>query len=234
MHSPLVYALEHIFQMNITLRKKLKPRIKKERNNLSAQISLFVSHFGSLAIFILMTLESACIPIPSEIVMPYAGYMSFLHQFTIWDAVLIATIANVVGGWIAYAIGFFGGRPFVLRYGKYILLNENHLQRAERWFAKRGELTVLVARLLPGLRTFISLPAGMARMPLGRFTLYSAIGSLPWNIVLTLAGFQLGQHWSMIDKSLKPLTYFGVVLLIATVLWFWFGRRPESSRRNSS
>ncbi len=201
---------------------------------MSAQISLFVSHFGSLAIFVLMTLESACIPIPSEVVMPYAGYLAFLHQITVWEAVLVATLANVVGGWIAYAIGIWGGRPFVLRYGKYILLNERHLQRAERWFAKRGEVTVLVGRLLPGLRTFISLPAGVARMPLGRFTLYSAVGSLPWNIVLTLAGFQLGQHWETIDKSLKPLSYFGALVLIATALWFWFGHRSEGSRRHSS
>lgn len=196
--------------------------------------SNFVGHYGSLAVFILMTLESVCIPIPSEAVMPYAGYLAFTHQMSFVTAVVVATIANVFGGLIAYYIGKTGGRAFILRYGRYILLNEHHLTRAEQWFAHRGEITVFLARLLPGLRTFISLPAGIAKMPLGRFLIYSALGSLPWNFALVWGGFQLGKHWDSVGTYIKPLTYFAVIVLVVAVLWFWFGRRGRDTRRGEA
>lgn len=198
---------------------------------MAAHLDVFISQFGNIAVFVLMTLESMCIPIPSEVVMPYAGYHAFAHGQSYVVAVLVGTLANVVGGLIAYAVGRAGGRPFIRRYGRYILLNQRHLDRAEQWFQRRGEITVFITRLLPALRTFISLPAGVAKMRVGRFILYTAIGSLIWNFALTYAGFQLGKHWDVVATSIKPLTYFGAALLVLAVLWFWFGRRKAKSAK---
>jgi membrane protein DedA with SNARE-associated domain len=199
---------------------------------LAEHLSNFVSHYGSLAIFLLMTLESACIPIPSELVMPYAGYLAYAHEMSFLGAVLIATLANVVGGLLAYAIGRTGGRAFVLKYGRFVLLSPAHLDKAEDWFNRYGEWTVFFGRLLPGMRTFISLPAGMARMRLGKFVIFSAAGSLPWNFGLTWAGFQLGKHWNEVEHMLKPLTYFGAAVLLVAVIWFWSGRRKTRQSRD--
>ncbi|KPV45144.1 DedA family protein [Alicyclobacillus ferrooxydans] len=201
---------------------------------MSAHLTTFVSHYGLLAIFILMTLESACIPIPSEVVVPLAGYLAFQHSIPFWAGLVVTIAANVFGGWIAYLVGSTGGRAFIRRYGRYILLNPHHLERADAWFARRGEVTVFVARLLPAFRTFISLPAGVARMPLGRFLTYSFLGSIPWNLVLMIAGYQLGAHWSTIDKHVKPITDIGIVLFVIAVLWFWFARRRADSKQSST
>jgi membrane protein DedA with SNARE-associated domain len=206
---------------------------KGGQSTLAVHFSDFVTHYGSLAVFILMTLESTCIPIPSEAVMPYAGYLAFTGHMSFVTAVIVGTLANVVGGLIAYYIGKKGGRAFILRYGRYVLLNEHHLIRAETWFARRGEITVFVARLLPALRTFISLPAGVANMPLGKFIVYSLLGSLPWNLALVWAGFALGQNWDTVGTYLKPLTYFAAAVLVLSVLWFWFGRRRARNARRS-
>jgi membrane protein DedA with SNARE-associated domain len=205
--------------------------VKGGQVRLAAHITNFVSHYGILAVFVLMTLESVCIPIPSEAVMPPAGYLAYTHQLSFVGVVVASTVANVLGGLIAYYIGKTGGRAFILRYGRYVLLSERHLARAESWFAKRGEITVFIGRLLPGIRTFVSLPAGVAKMPLGKFIVYSALGSLPWNFALTLAGFELGKHWENVSAVLKPFTYFAGAVLVLSVLWFWFGRR--SNQRGS-
>lgn len=200
---------------------------------MSAHLTTFVSHYGLFAIFILMTLESACIPIPSEVVVPMAGYLVFQHSLSFTASLIVVVIANVFGGWIAYLVGTTGGRAFILRYGRYILLNPHHLERAERWFSRRGELTVFVARLLPAFRTFISLPAGIAKMPLGRFLFYSTLGSIPWNVALLIAGYQLGAHWESIGTHLKPITYIGIALFVIALLWVWFGRRQGSTPSRS-
>ena len=196
---------------------------------MAAQISAFLSQYGLIAVFILMTLESACIPIPSEVVMPYAGYLAFSSNLSLWSVVITGTIANVVGSLIAYYVGKLGGRPFIVRYGRYILLNPHHLKRAETWFEKHGQSTVFFARVLPALRTFISLPAGVAKMNLGSFVLFSLLGSLPWNFALALAGFELGKNWSAVEGYIKPLTYIGALALVAAVIWFWFGRRRNKT-----
>ncbi|GMA49434.1 alkaline phosphatase [Alicyclobacillus contaminans] len=197
---------------------------------MAAHLSTFISHYGSLAIFVLMTLESIFLPV-GEPVMGYAGYLAYTHELSFFGAVVVGTIANVIGGTIAYAIGLYGGRPFIHRYGRYVLLSQSHLQRAERWFAKYGEWTVFFGRLLPGVRTVISYPAGVAKMRLGKFFVFSALGSLPWNFAMVFAGFQLGKHWEKLDSLLKPLTYFGVLVLVVAIVWFWFGKRRASAGR---
>lgn len=199
---------------------------------MSNHFNLWIAHDGYFGLFLLMLLESACIPIPSEVVVPYAGYLSHQGALSIVPVILVATLANVVGGYIAYMIGYYGGRPFVLKYGRFILLNPHHLEKAEQWFAKYGEITVFLGRLVPAVRTFVSLPAGMAKMRLGKFLFYSFLGSLPWNIALTIAGYQLAAHFDIIDKHLKPLSTIGAVILGLAVLWFWFGQRSRRINRN--
>jgi membrane protein DedA with SNARE-associated domain len=186
-------------------------------------------HYGYVAIFILSALESACIPIPSEVVLPYGGYLAAQHALNVTGVIVIATIANLVGGLVTYYIGRYGGRALVLRYGRFILLNKNHLDWSEAWFEKRGELTVLIGRLLPAVRTFISLPAGMAQMSVSRFIIFTILGALPWNIALSLTGYYLGRNWSVVDAHLKPLTYFGAVVLVVGIVWFW-SRRKRSDK----
>lgn len=194
--------------------------------------SLFILHYGDAAVFLLSLLESACIPIASEVVLPYAGYLVHQGTLSLWPIIFIATIANVVGGIIAYLVGRYGGRAFIGRYGRYIFLNHNHMSNAEKWFAKHGELTVLIGRLIPVLRTFISLPAGIAKMKFGRFVLFSFIGALPWNILLTYAGFQLASNWNSIGAHLKPLTYLGGIIFVVVLILFWRSRQSSDKVNN--
>lgn len=197
--------------------------------SLSQHVSTIVSHYGLLGIFLLMTLESACIPIPSEAVVTYAGYLVFQGSLSFWSVVIVSTLANVFGSLIAYAVGYYGGRPLIVHLGRFILLNERHLERAERWFARRGEWTVFITRLLPALRTFISLPAGIGKMRLGRFVLFTTLGALPWNYALARAGFALGQHWTQVAHIIKPITYVAALALAAAVVWWWIGRNARDN-----
>lgn len=200
--------------------------------NLSG-LSVLISHYGNTAIFLLMLIESICIPIPSEVIMSFGGFMAAQGTLNFWWVIVIGTVANVLGGLIAYAIGRYGGRPLILRYGRYVLLSPEHLQRAETWFSRFGELTVFFGRMVPAVRTFVSLPAGFASMSVWRFLVFSALGSLPWNFAMTYAGFQLHAHWDVIDEKLKPLTYAGALILVAAVVWFWFRRKKPQGRKNT-
>ncbi len=195
---------------------------------LASHWSTLVAHYGLSGVFLLMVLESACIPIPSEAVVTYAGYLASQATLSFWSIVIVATLANLVGSLIAYVVGYYGGRPFILHLGRYIALNEKHLERAERWFKRRGEITVFITRLLPAMRTFISLPAGVGKMPIGRFIIYTILGSFPWNLGLTYAGFQLGSHWDAVTHVIKPITDIAAVLFVIGILWWWFGRRNRT------
>lgn len=168
-----------------------------------------------------MALESACIPLPSEIIMPFGGYLVWSGQLHLWGVVLAGTLGNVAGSLAAYYVGLYGGRAAIERYGRYVHLSRRHVEQAERWFAKRGSVSVLIGRVLPVVRTFISLPAGMARMPLGQFALYTFIGSLPWVYVLTWAGVVLGREWEYTGHYMHPFTYgvAGAIVIGTAVLW---------------
>lgn len=192
---------------------------------MSDVLTTFIANYGLVAVFILSALESACIPLPSELVVAPAGFLAYQGTLSLWGVIAAATLGNVAGGWIAYAIGRRGGRPLIQRYGRYVWLNERHLAKAEDWFARYGEITVFVARLLPAFRTFISLPAGIGAMALWRFLLYSLLGSLPWNLGLAAAGYQLGAHWEIIMEYIEPISYIAAVAFLGVVLWFWLGLR---------
>ncbi|MFZ5639399.1 MAG: DedA family protein [Bacillota bacterium] len=189
-----------------------------------------VAQYGLVAVFITMALESACIPIPSEIVMPYAGHLVARGQMGLWEATLVAGAANLTGSWIAYAAGRFGGRGFIEKYGRYILLSQKHLAMADRWFANRGEMTVFVSRMLPAVRTFISLPAGIAKMNLLKFSVYSFIGALPWNLALVYLGYIFTDRWDELQAYLHEFNYVVFVALGLLVTGWLLWRRRKRFR----
>jgi membrane protein DedA with SNARE-associated domain len=185
----------------------------------------FISNVGLPAVFLLMVLESACIPVPSEAIMLFAGFSVSQHKMSFALAVVAGVAGNLIGSWIAYAVGRYGGRPFVDRYGKYVLLRHHHLDVAERWFDRYGTPAVLFSRVLPIVRTFISLPAGVAKMSFGRFTLYTALGCIPWVIMLTAVGVKVGDNWEHIQKQLHYFDYVVLAGLVALLVWWLIRRR---------
>ena len=194
----------------------------------------FVEHlilsFGYSGVFIAMAIESACIPLPSEIILPFTGYLVFAGHFGFWQATVMATLGNLFGGLVAYYAGVWGGRPFLKRYGRYFLINERELAWTERLFERHGEMTVLVGRMLPIVRTFISLPAGIARMNPFKMATYTAVGAFLWSALLIFVGQKLGENWD----SLKP--YFhradvviggAIVIAVTYVVWKHFKRKKH-------
>jgi len=186
--------------------------------------------FGYIGVVIAMTIESCAIPLPSELILPFAGWSvsrGLIEPLTsspwsFWAAVLAGVLGNTLGSLASYAIGAYGGRPLVERYGRYVLISAHDLELAERWFARFGEATVFFSRMLPIVRTFISVPAGIARMPLWRFTLFSILGAVPWVMRLVWGGMQLGDHWLELKQSLKGLDYLVAAAIIAAVgIFIW-------------
>lgn len=181
---------------------------------LATLISDAILATGYLGIAALMMVESACIPLPSEIIMPFAGSLVASGHFNLWLVAIAGALGCNIGSTLAYLVGAHGGRAFILHHGRRVFLDEATLARAERHFARWGEVTVFAARLLPVVRTFISLPAGLARMPFWRFQVYTFLGSLPWCLALAWIGLRLGEAW---DSS--PRLHQGMHLLdLAVVL----------------
>jgi len=177
--------------------------------------------WGWVAVFIFMILESACFPIPSEIVMPFAGYMVYKYNMGIHGLLLasmIGTAANLIGSLLAYVVGFKVGKPFVEKYGKYLLIGEKEYARIEGFFKEYGGASVLIGRMLPAVRTVISLPAGIFKMNIRKFTLYTVIGSIPWNLMLTYAGYILGEKWTQLSKQFEYIDIIAVIVLIIAAI----------------
>jgi membrane protein DedA with SNARE-associated domain len=203
-----------------------------------------VQDFGYLAVFLLMVAESACIPIPSEATMLFGGALANAtftatlpgrpDHLNFVLVGLVGTAGNLVGSWIAYGVGRAGGRPLIERWGRYVLLRPHDLDRAEAWFADHGEAAVFFSRLLPVVRTFISLPAGVAEMPAGQFTLYTIAGCLPWTFALAGIGYAVGASWNRIERSIALIGIVLAILLVAAiVVWVWRRlrhREPEPKR----
>jgi membrane protein DedA with SNARE-associated domain len=199
---------------------------------LSAFIVAVISRMGYMGIVLLMGIESACIPLPSEIIMPFAGYLVSRGEMSLWWVGVAGAVGCVLGSLVAYWVGMYGGRPFIEKYGKYILLSRHDLDIADRWFAKYGEIIVFVSRLLPAIRTFIAFPAGVARMNLTRFVIYTFAGSLPWCLGLAYIGQKLGEQWDK-DPTLKTWFHrFDFLIGIAGVLFvgWWVWRHIKHSR----
>ncbi|MGH9326813.1 MAG: DedA family protein [Terriglobia bacterium] len=180
-------------------------------------ITSAISGMGYLGVLVLMAVESACIPIPSEVTMTFAGYLVFLGRFKLEWVALVGALGCNAGSIVAYGVGAAGGRPLIEKYGRYVWLSKADLERADRWFARYGDWTVFFARLLPVVRTFIALPAGISRMNFLRFNVYTFFGSLPWCWALAWAGLKLGAHWD----ALSPYFHrFDKILIAACIVFF--------------
>lgn len=193
---------------------------------LTGMVVVWISSLGYWGIAAAMFLESCNIPLPSEAILPFAGYLVFIGRITFWEAVLAGTLGGTAGSLASYYLGKWGGRPLLNRYGRYIGINARKLAAADRYFERWGETTVFFTRLLPVIRTFISLPAGIAEMGMGRFTAYSFLGSLPWSILLVYLGVKLGQNWTRLGAlfhRLDMLVVVGLVIILAA--WWWQKRR---------
>lgn len=179
---------------------------------------------GYFGIFVLMALESVLIPIPSEVTMPFSGFLAQQGVLNVWIVIIVGTIANLAGSLLAYWIGFVLEETVLLnlikKYGKFILVDEHDYNRANKWFDKYGDKIVFVSRLLPGVRTIISLPAGMFEMNLKKFIVYTTVGCFIWSALLTYIGFVMGANWKALDPYYRKFEYLIVALLIIAVLWY--------------
>jgi len=194
-----------------------------------------ISTTGYLGVMALMAIESACIPLPSEIIMPFAGYLVFTGKFSLFWAATAGAIGCNVGSVIAYEIGYYGGRPLVEKYGRYLWINRHDLDLADRFFLRFGAAAVFIARLLPVVRTFIALPAGVARMPRLRFHLYTFAGSWPWCFVLAWIGMKLGERWQTDPRLRQALHRLdAVIILVILVAVFWFVRSHWKNRLSAT
>jgi membrane protein DedA with SNARE-associated domain len=183
----------------------------------------FIGSAGELGVFLLMVLESACIPVPSEAIMLFAGFSVSEGEMTLFGIVAAGVLGNLVGSWIAYAVGYFG-RLDLLEKNKLIHINPKHLKWADDWFARYGAATVFFTRMLPIIRTFISLPAGVAKMPFWRFTLFTLVGSIPWVLALAIVGEKVGDNWEDWRHKLGYLDYV-VLAVIVVGLGYWLLKR---------
>lgn len=188
-----------------------------------------INSLGYWGVFIGMTLESACIPLPSEIIMPFSGFVVWqgTTNMTLWSITIIGALGNLFGSLIAYFIGLKGGRPLLENYGKYVLITHNKLELADRWFERYGYEAVFISRFLPGIRTFISLPAGITGMDIKKFVIYTFAGSLPWCFVLGYIGVQLGPRWEIIRSYfhiLDILVVMGLVVFIGYLIYKYRGK----------
>ena len=205
---------------------------------ISALIVSTISTLGYSGVVLLMAIESACIPLPSEIIMPFSGYLVSKGEMNLWLVGVAGAVGCVVGSMIAYWVGMYGGRPVIEKYGRYILISHHDLDLADRWFARYGEIIVFVSRLLPAIRTFIAFPAGVARMNIARFIIYTFAGSLPWCIGLAYVGQKLGEQWDK-DPRLKSLFHrfdfvIGILIVIAAAWWIWRHVRHSKKPRTSA
>src|SRR5712692_5251163 len=187
---------------------------------LATFIIAVISATGYLGIALLMGIESACIPLPSEIIMPFSGYLVYTGRFQLWWVATAGALCCNLGSALAYWVGAHGGRPLVARYGKYVLLSRLDPDRTTHFFQKYGSITVFLARLLPVVRTFIALPAGIARMPLWRFHIYTFLGSWPWCFGLAWLGMKLGENWRELGKYFHQFDLVIGVVLAAGIIWF--------------
>jgi len=200
---------------------------------LSAFIVATISALGYGGIILLMAIESACIPLPSEIIMPFSGYLVYTGELNLWLVSVAGAIGCVLGSLVAYWVGMHGGRPFIEKYGRYVLISHHDLGLADRWFDRFGEVIVFASRLLPVIRTFIAFPAGVSRMNLKKFAVYTFLGSLPWCLGLAYVGQKHGEQW---DSNPTHKTLFhrfdfviGIAIVLAVIWWVW--RHLRHARR---
>jgi len=186
----------------------------------AAWIMGVISTMGYSGIVLLMAIESACIPLPSEIIMPFAGFLVYKGEMILWIVALAGALGCVLGSIPAYYVGMFGGRPLAERYGKYIFLSKHDLDLADRLFDKHGEIIIFIARMLPAVRTFIAFPAGVVRMNMPKFIIYTFIGSFIWCFLLAFAGMKFGENWESLKVYFHQFHYLIIVAGLLFVAWY--------------
>src|SRR3954451_20835257 len=184
-----------------------------------------VGDLGLAGVFVLMVLESACIPIPSEATMLFAGFNVANGEYSLVAAVAAGVLGNLVGSWIAYGVGYWGRTDVLLKHGRKLHVKPEHVAWADKWFERYGEATVFFARMLPIIRTFISLPAGVARMPFWRFTIFTLLGCIPWVFMLTFIGKQAGDNWTDWKDKLHYVDYVVLALIVLGAIWLFVRAR---------
>ncbi len=188
-----------------------------------------VREMGLIGVFLLMVGESACLPIPSEATMLFAGFNVAAGEYSLFMATFVGVAANVVGSWIAYAVGYFGRVDLIEKHGRKVFIKPHHLQWADNWFEKYGDATVFFSRMLPIIRTFISLPAGVAKMPFWRFTILTALGCIPWVFMLVFIGKQAGDQWENWKDSLHYIDYAVIAAVVLGAIWLFVRYRRRRS-----
>lgn len=186
-----------------------------------------IEYLGLWGVFFGMLIESACIPLPSEVIMPFAGYVVWEGQMTLLGITIAGVLGNLAGSWISYFVGLKGGRPFLEKYGKYVLISHRKLDLAHAWFERYGHEAVFISRMLPIVRTFISLPAGIAEMDFKKFTIYTFLGCIPWVLFLGYVGIMLGPHWEQIRNYFHILDIFvgiGIVAVVVYIIYHYWGK----------
>ena len=189
-------------------------------NTLVTLITSFISNLGYPGIFFLMVAESAMIPIPSEIIMPFSGFLVASEKLSFIEVVIAGSFGNLIGSIITYFLGIKVGRHLIIKYGKYFFFHEKHLQFTERLFERLGDKISFIGRLLPGIRTYVSFPLGIAKSNFIKFVFYTLIGSIIWNTLLTYAGVRLGKNWENFHQYSPYLDIIAIVLIIAFIIWF--------------
>lgn len=179
-----------------------------------------ISSLGYFGVFFLMVLESMIFPVPSELVMPFAGFLAYQNKMSFWLVVFFSSLGSLTGSLLSYAIGKLGGDRFLLKYGKWFLLDETDLKKTEEWFRKHGEITILFGRMIPVVRHLISIPAGTGKMNLKKFCFYTVLGATAWNTFLAYAGYLLGQNWGQIRHYSEPVSLVVAVILVGLLAYF--------------
>ncbi|MCD6120131.1 DedA family protein [bacterium] len=194
----------------------------------------FISQAGYAAVVVTMAIESFNIPLPSEIIMPFSGFLVFEGRFTLWGATLAGAVGNLIGSIANYFLGYYGGRPFIEKYGKYFLIKKHELDMADRFFGKYGEATVLFTRMMPIIRTFISLPAGISRMNFWRFCILTFIGAIPWCYFLTWVGLKFGENLDTFKKYWHVFDYIVILAILAGIIYWIVKARSHRNNKNNT
>lgn len=189
---------------------------------LSELFTGIIASTGYFGIFILMMLESMVAPVPSELVMPFAGFLVADGKLNLWLVVLVSTLASITGSLISYFIAFFGEKELIHKLGKFVLLDKEELAWTQRWFERRGSITILISRFIPVIRHLISFPAGLARMDLKKFILFTALGATAWNTFLLWVGMQLRERWEIVHSYSRQLDVFIIALMVSAVAYYGY------------
>ncbi|MBI2550318.1 DedA family protein [Candidatus Woesearchaeota archaeon] len=201
---------------------------------LSELFTGIIASTGYFGIFILMVLESMVAPVPSELVMPFAGFLVADGKLNLWLVIVISSLASITGSLLSYAIAYFGEKELIHRFGRFVFLDKEELEWTQRWFTKHGSITILISRFIPVVRHLISIPAGLARMDIKHFIIFTAVGATAWNTFLLWVGIQLRERWELVKQYSKPLDIIVVILVAAAASYFiykhWKRHRATSGK----